>query len=76
MLELLAQTGSTHGASMEASIRASVIASAGLPPEEAQGIGVYMIAFLIVLLVTGGIACARELRREPADRNLPHAKDH
>jgi hypothetical protein len=66
MLQLLALTGSTG---------ASVIQQAGLPPEETQRIGVYVLAGLVGLLTTGIIACSKELRRDLADKKLRRAQD-
>lgn len=74
MLHLLALTGSTHGATGVA-MSASVIQTVGLPPEEAQRIGVYVLAGLFGLLVTGVIACIKELRRDLADARLRRARD-
>lgn len=74
MLHLLALTGSTHGSSIGASLSASAIQSVGLPPEESQRIGVYVLAGIVGLLVTGILACAAELRRDLADRKLRNAE--
>lgn len=59
-LSMLALTASTHGASV--------------PPGEAQRIGVYVLAGLFGLLVTGVIACAKEYRRDLAERRVREAE--
>lgn len=46
---------------------ASLVASA--PSPEAERIGVYVMAAIVGLLVSGLISIARELRPEPSDRS-------
>ena len=74
MLQLLALAGSIHTFSVGAWMHASAIERAGLPQEEVQRIGVYVLAGLVGLLVTGVIACAGELRRDMADKKLRDAQ--
>ena len=56
---LLALTASTNGVT--------------IPPDEQQRIGVYVLAGLFGLLVTGIIACAKEYRRDRADKRAREA---
>lgn len=60
MLQMLAFTASTHGAE--------------LSPAETQRIGVYILAGLTGLLVTGLVACAKEFRRDMDDARLRKAQ--
>ena len=60
LLQTLALTASTHGAAMSQA--------------ETQRIGVYVLAGLTGLLVTGVIACLKELRRDMEDRKLRQAE--
>jgi hypothetical protein len=61
MLSFYALTASTYGAS--------------IPPDEQQRIGVYVLAAIFGLLVTGIIACSKELRRDLADKKLRQARE-
>lgn len=44
-------------------------AAASIPADEADRVGVYVLAFLVGLIVTGLIACARHLRNDIAPRD-------
>jgi hypothetical protein len=72
---LQALASSIHMLSVGAAMRETAIEHARLAHEEAQRIGVYMLAGVVGLLVTGVIACANELRRDMADRKLRNAQN-
>lgn len=71
LLQMLAHTGSTHGAYGHP---VSQVAAQQISAPEAERIAVYVLAGLFGLLVAGVIACIKTVRRERAERRLLEAQ--